>query len=211
MSSGKAPGELFQVALESGDARVGWAAVDAVQAMGPSAIEIRPAWLDPAEWHEAEVLIDRGRRWQWLAGRWVARLALGFSAEASRVRVLSRDQRGRGTRPMCWCGDAPYAGSLSITHSDELAVAVVSNAPIGADVVRLGPTCRPDLDLRQWAAAEATSKLCQPGRCDAISCWVELGDEHFSARAGELRARGRFVTIAQHLIAVCGADGRNGT
>lgn len=177
-----------------------WAAVVDVGSLRrrcASAVDLCPAWLRPPEWLEAEILVDRARRWQWLAGRLAARRAIGARSGAGRadVLVLSRDAHGRPAPPRAFAGAVPLPGFLSIAHDGDLAVAVAALAPVGVDLVapgRLpaGAACR-------WARDEARFKL------EAGAAALAPGP----ARAPAPRTPGAIVecvtTVRAHVLAIC--------
>lgn len=181
---------------------VAFVEIESLRQSCTSAIDLRPDWLHRAEWQEAEVLTDRCRRWQWLAGRLAARrtLSAAGNGRGPDVRVLSRDTRGRPAPPRAFAGKAPLPGFLSIAHDGAFAVAVAGLSPVGVDI--LAPDRLPDSAARRWALDEASHKL-RAGvtanlnrRCHA---WTDIQTPtRRSHPANEL-----IMTVQAHLVAVC--------
>jgi 4'-phosphopantetheinyl transferase EntD len=181
-----------------------WMAVVEVESLRQSAalaIDVRPDWLHRAEWHEAEVLTDRCRRWQWLAGRLAARwvLAAAGRCRGSDVRVLSRDTRGHPAPPLVFTGKTRLPGSLSIAHDGALAVAVVGLSPVGVDIV--APGRLPDSTARRWALDEARHKL-RAGVAVPLAGRDAMQTDHWARGTWDPTAE-LVMTVRAHLVAVC--------
>lgn len=197
-----APEHVLTFRLGGRTVRAAIVEIEAVRRATPSAIDVRPDWLHHAEWEEAEVLTDRCRRWQWLAGRLAARTAIVAAEKSSPkdLRVLSRDPSGSPTPPMAFSGASAHPGWLSIAHDGALAVAVSASLPVGVDIV--APGRLPRDTARRWALDEARHKLLAAlavpgGRRRAVP----------AASAGTVDACARIVDVVMavqsHLMAVC--------
>ncbi len=154
----------------------------------------RPAdWLVAAERAELAMLSDERRRRQWLAGRWAAKQLLvreGLAGSLSDVEIRSRDARRQNHRPRIRIGLRPFAGSLSIAHTANGALAAFSASEqlsVGVDLVDLDEMAaagdsggfarlwftppeqywiaadRPRRTATLWGIKEAVYKACQSG------------------------------------------------
>lgn len=176
--------------------------VDALRGRAPSAVHVRPQWLHPAEWEEAEAVTDRWRRWQWLAGRLAARqvLALAGGPSGREVRVLSRAPSGCPMSPQVFVGGSARADWLSIAHDGALAVAVIASRPVGVDIVAPGRLCGDA--ARRWALHEARFKLQAAveasGRRSGTLPPTAAGRVAPSGPAAEL-----VTAVQDHVVAVC--------
>src|SRR4051812_20747104 len=144
-------------------------------------------WLSSAELAEFARLRDANRRQQWLAGRWVGKELVGetYCVAAEEVQILSRDEQQRSVRPRIYVDNQQVECSLSLSHSEvgALAVLVSSNGlSAGVDLVGAVP-CNPGFqqlwytagerrwlqqDTRQrtallWGLKEAVYKACNRG------------------------------------------------
>jgi phosphopantetheinyl transferase len=97
-------------------------------------------WLAADERGELVRLRDRGRQSQWLAGRWLSKRLIAQAAgvaDLADIRILTRDERARGVRPMVFVGSRPLRGTLSISHSDRgvlVALAATNRFSVGVDL-----------------------------------------------------------------------------
>ena len=86
-------------------------------------------WLSAVERTELARLSHRGRRDQWLAGRWVAKQLVAGPIKPQALadlRIISRDGRRRGVKPELWLGSLKLDWSLSISHSDRGVLAALA-------------------------------------------------------------------------------------
>lgn len=193
--------------------------LETIQRQNPDGIERRPAWITSAEWEEAEVLTDRNRRWQWLAGRWTAKSAVArlLGQEGTPFCIRSRNHNSRPCRPALTTTQGPNV-SLSIAHTARLAVAVASGTgPVGVDVVAAdADVCHlPVPDVRHWAACEAAYKTGVMDGEWVVEDWNLhfTSPSHFQARyrptASSRPLAGRVWQEDGHVFAVCRMGGEH--
>jgi len=126
-------------------------ALDQADAMGDANVS---QWLQPSEIQQLQRFHDVHRRRQWLAARRAAKdlviTVVGASQHQVKpqqinplhisplqVNIVTRDQRGRGIRPLVTVAGEPLPGCLSLAHSDHSVVVGVSMGDqnrVGVDV-----------------------------------------------------------------------------
>lgn len=144
------------------------------------------AWLTPTEQARWLAFGTAARRESFLAGRWLARLAL-------------QQWRGSDARPALAVADSGAChvtdgsgGFVSISHSAGTVVCAVAGVPVGVDVESLG---RPRDHL---ALAETVHSAAQRGRLARLP--AEARAEHFlqlwTLKEAWLKARGQGLDFA---------------
>jgi phosphopantetheinyl transferase (holo-ACP synthase) len=172
-----------------------------------------PAWLDgrcqtwlaDGECHTYGTLRDRGRRQEWLLGRWLAkrlvsdRLPTVHRDERTLclrdIEVTSRDQDNRPMRPRVTVGDRPLEGSLSITHSPTTVLVAwceTAGIGVGVDQTPSFPATAGFMDLwfstqeRAWAREQANPHAAATLWAVKEAAYKALGwDEPFEPRTLE--------------------------
>lgn len=101
-------------------------------------------FLGEAEREEFLHWKDESRKRQWMAGRFLARQLIREMEQhqnlsLNEIEILSRNEKGQSVEPKVFINGEKFQGSLSISHSDEIAWAVLSfkeKTRIGIDLVK---------------------------------------------------------------------------
>ena len=133
-------------------------------------------WLNLAERIELDRLSHELRRRQWLIGRWLAKQLIqrAAGAELSDIRILARDERGRGVRPQLRVAGQMLPWSVSISHSDRavlVALAASDAQMVGVDLADLRPARVPRSDAgfrRLWFTADEQAAGWKSSRCAVL-------------------------------------------
>ena len=141
--------------------------------------------LTPAERRERDRWHDTNRRNAWLAGRRMSKqliaevLECGVrSAEfdtsnSARIEILSRDERGRGVRPVVTVDGTLFPLSLSISHSTQgmlVAAATQPGVTIGVDLV-IPSEVRPK-SLQTWFTAGERDRFDTADVYESATVWA---------------------------------------
>lgn len=188
-------------------------------------------FLHPEEITFLESLRTTSNRRSWLAGRicakilWLSVDDIDADASWKTLRIVSRDERGRGSRPILFENEKPVGRELSLSHSDLAVLAVLSDrtdARIGCDLTSCGSVNRgmitlffperndlsptDDLADRFWAVKEAAYKAAgNDGEAFAPAQWrvVPCENDRFLCRGPASQEVVAETSIHQgHVVAV---------
>ena len=193
----------------------------------PEGVDVPPRWISTVEWAEAALLRHRGRRWEWLAGRLAARLALSGNSELAllpgdwgELVIQTRNRAGLGTPPRVSLRGNRWRGFLSISHAATLAAAATSRWPVGIDLGACKEGAQhapfhawhpsmPTHDIRLWTAIEAAFKSFGGERSFIPAEWSVSPCTHHQTRfeivgLPEPGAGGIWRRAGGHCLALCG-------
>jgi 4'-phosphopantetheinyl transferase len=125
-------------------------------------------WLSQEEDLRLDAIAGKRRRDQFVAGRWLVRIALAARhGGAPQGWCLSAPQNGP---PAVACGPLADAGAIGLSHSGDTVACVLADSPVGIDVERharraldlvgLASIVLNDAERRRWLALpEAAREL----------------------------------------------------